>query len=176
MLLLPKRLRMLRSKKSVSSGAGSLSVRSQLFAQTLCITLTLPMKLPSPWKFSIAFRRCRNVRSCHTTLIHQRPGATWLACTLMKPETSTLRSNSTILRRSRPCHLKDTQLASLRCLWQMETTATRMDSSASVRKKRLNRLREFISQKLVTQPQVQQSSRSTLNSKWPQTHQVISQS
>ena len=167
---------MLRSKRSVSSGVGSLQARSQSLAQPLYITLTPQMKLPNQSRYLNASHRCQNVRLCLTMLTLARHGATWSACTLTKLEISTRRSNYTTSRKSRPCPLKVMQHASLRCQSQKETILSKMVFSASVRKRLPNKPRDSTSLRLVTQHQAPKNSRSTLSFKWLQMHQVISQS
>ena len=72
-----RKLRMLRSKRSVSSGVGSLQARSQSLVQALYITLTPPMRLLNQSRSLIASHRCQNARSCLTMSTLARHGATW---------------------------------------------------------------------------------------------------
>ena len=167
---------MLRSKRSVSSGVGSLQASSQSLAQTLYITLIPQMKLPNQSRYLTASHRCQNVRLCPTMLTLARHGATWSACTLTKPEISTRRSNYTTSRKSKPCPLKVMQHASLRCQSQKETILSRMVFSASVRKRLLNKPRDSTSLRSVTRHQALRNLKSTLSFKWLQMHQVISPS
>ena len=167
---------MLRSKRSVSSGVGSLQARSQSLVQALYITLTPQMKLPNQSRSLTASLRCQDVRLCPTMSTLARHGATWSACTRMKPKISTRRSNFITLRKSRPCPSKVMQHASLRCQSQKEIILSRMVFSASVRKKLLSKPRDSTLLRSVTQHQALKNSRSTLSFKWLQMHQVISQS
>ena len=175
MSLHQRKLRMSRLKRSVSSGVGSLQARSQSLALALYITSTPQMKLPSQSRFSTASHRCQSVRLCLTMLTQARHGATWWVCTLTKPEISTLRSNFTTLRRSRPCPSRVMLHASLRCQSQKETILSKMVFSASVRKRLLSKPRGSTSLRSETQHLVPRNSRSTLSFKWLQMHQVISQ-
>ena len=142
----------------------------------LYTTLTVQTRQLNQSRSLIVSPRCRSVRSCRTTSIPLRPGATWWVYTLMRLVISTLRSSFTTLRSVKPCHLRATLPASPICPWQKATTLIRMAYSASVRRKLQSKFRDFTSLKSEIQLQALLNLKSIPSFRWHQMLQVTSQS